>query len=74
MKNKKTMKVSEVSDNFFFDVQSNVGLMQKNSNLKRIKVTKTSAQDLMVKYFKENNDRYLELMELINTSIQNGNN
>lgn len=65
MKNKKNMRISENTDNFFFDIQSNVGIRQKERNSKRNKISKTDSMDIIVEYFKKDNNTYLKLINLI---------
>lgn len=60
--NNRVMKISELSHNFFYDLQSNLRIKLKERNNKRIKVTFVNEMDNIQKYFKFNNDRYLELI------------
>lgn len=46
---------------FFFDGQSNIRTLQKEKNCKRKDISFLFFLDLMVKYYKLNNDKYKEM-------------
>lgn len=68
--NKTTLKISDTTHNFFYDIQSNVGIKLKETHKKRFKPSQTECMDIIVKQYKMNNLIYQELIDII---IQNGN-
>ena len=69
MKLKTSVKMSDENINFWKNLNVNC---IKTDNLKEI-LSYSDLQDSIVKYFKLNNDRYLELIKLIgNMEAKNG--
>jgi hypothetical protein len=69
MKLKTSVKMSE--DNITFWKNLNVNCI-KTDNLKEI-ISFSDLQDMIVKYFKLNNDRYLELIKLVGSTEEKKN-
>lgn len=62
MKNKISVKMADVNLEFYKKGNLNVTLIDKS---KQFNLTPSDFQEYIVKYFKLNNNRYLELIELI---------
>jgi len=73
MKLKKTFKGSEEFYDFLYDVQSNVGILQKEKNIKRTRIKIQNIPDYIMKYFKFDNDSYKKFIKLV-MEEENGNN
>lgn len=65
MKNKKPIKVSI----FFYDFLLKYGANRVKADMEMQTKNMCDLPDIIVKYFKENNDRYLEL---VNFEVENG--
>lgn len=66
MKNKRTMKVSDEFHNFILKFGAN----RVKSDMEMQTKSLCELPDIIVKYFKLNNDRYLELVKM---EFENGN-
>lgn len=69
MENKTNIKAGEEVHIFFYDLKSNLGIVLKENNKKRISYSKTELLGFLIKHFKLNNEGYQELINLI---IKNG--
>jgi hypothetical protein len=58
------IKISNGGFDFLFDLQTNLRLSLKSKQCKRTEIGMGRSVDLITKYFKMNNTRYLELIKL----------
>jgi len=70
MKSKISTKMSEENLEFYYKLMDNC--IKKELLSSRKPWTPSDLQEAIVKYFKLNNDRYLELIDLIGEIQQNG--
>jgi hypothetical protein len=62
-------KISREGMNFLLDLEANVRLNMKIKNLNRKKIPLSKSLEIVAKYFKANNDKYLELIKLCEKEI-----
>ena len=63
-KSRYPIKISEEGYNFLYDLQTNIRTLAKDKNKKRPDLTFPKVVEIITKYFKSNNERYVELIKL----------